>query len=451
MITTLMSFVELIDGSLWNYVCFPLIMLLGCYFSIRSRLFQIRYFPKVIRTFYQMLTTKTEDVHGVHPLKAFFACIGGCVGIGNVVAICTAVQIGGPGALLWIWLTAIAGAALKYAEIFLGMRYRITNEKGEYVGGPMYFLKKAFKTPFFPSLVALLLSIYGLEIYQFNIITTSVSANFGIAPLWIAIFLIVAVLYAVKGGVNRIGKISSAIIPLFIFIYVLMGIWVIAQNLSLFPSIIATVFASAFTGHAAVGAFVGSGIMLTISQGIKRGCYASDVGIGYAAIIHSESNEKIYEKQASLAIFEIFLDAFFVCTTSVLIILVTGTWNEPIHESLLVQNALSFYFPYMNFFMPFFLFLLGYSTIIAFFAAGLRSTEYLFPRYGKVAYYILGLPFLFTFSFLDTSQVMLIMSLIQALLLVINLYGIFRLRDEISFEFNWHEAKASTSALPEKA
>ena len=455
MIESIFSLIELIDGHLWSYVCFPLIMFLGVYFSITSRMFQVRYFPKVMKTFIQFFKFRTTDQHGVHPLKAFFACIGGCVGIGNVVAICAAVQIGGPGALLWIWLTAIAGMTLKYAEVYLGMRYRVTDANGHYVGGPMYFLRKVFKTATVPTLVAFLLCVYGVEVYQFNVMTTSISLNFDLNPYMVAFILVGLVFYAASGGVNRVGQISGAVIPAFIFIYVSMGIWVMAQNLSLFPDMISTVFSSAFTGHAATGAFVGSAMMLSISQGIKRGCYASDVGIGYASVIHSESNAKIPEKQASLTIIEIFIDAFIVCTTSVFIILVTGVWKEPIHESMLVQQALSQYFPYMEYFMPLFLFLLGYSTINAFFLVGLRCAEYLSATRGKMLYYIYALPTLFAFSFLDTTKAMVIMSLTQAALLIINLYGIFRLRNDISFVCDWQDSEEKTAietdAIPEQA
>jgi AGCS family alanine or glycine:cation symporter len=453
MIDSLFTYIEAVDGSLWSYVCFPLIMILGVYFSITSRFFQIRYFPKVVRTFIDFLRVRSTDAHGVHPLKAFFACIGGCVGIGNVVAICTAVQIGGPGALFWIWMTAIAGMTLKYAEVFLGMRYRVTDAKGHYVGGPMYFLRQVFSTPTIPALVAFLLCVYGIEVYQFNIITTSISSNFSVSPFLVAVALLGLVFYAVNGGVNRVGQISSTIVPLFMVLYMGMGLWVILQNITVFPAVIVNVFKSAFTGHAAMGAFVGAALMQTISQGIKRGCYASDVGIGYASVIHSESNEQIPQKQALLTIFEIFLDAFFICTTSVVIILVTDVWQMPLHESMLVQTALGMYFPYMNVFMPVFLFLLGYSTIIAFFCVGIRSAEYLLPAHGKKIYFLYGLPCLFAFSFLDTTEAMVIMSLTQALLLMINLYGIFKLRKEISFECDWKTEPVAESieAVIEKA
>lgn len=435
------NLLENFDNFAWSYLGFPSIILLGIYLSFKSKFVQIRQFPEVVKTFWGFLRSRQEHKEGIHPIKAFFACIGGCVGIGNIVAICTAVQIGGPGALMWIWITAIFGMILKYAEVFLGLRYRVQNPDGGYSGGPMYFLQKAFKNRWIPISVSLLLCIYGAEIYQFSVMTNSIAYNFALDRFWVAVVMLTLVIYAVSGGVERIGKISSVIIPIFILIYLGMGSWVLLQNYAMLPSLFGEVFTSAFTGHAAVGGFAGSTLMLTISQGIRRGCYTADVGVGYASIIHSESCVTVPEKQASLAIFDIFLDTFTVCTTSILLILVTGVWKEPIHESLLIQTALGYYFPYMHYFMPFFLFLLGYTTIIAYFCVGLKCAQFLSPTKGKWFYYVYGTAALFLFSFIETRQALIVMSITQVLLIVVNLLGIFRLQHELSYALDAGEAK----------
>lgn len=429
-----MEFIELLEDSLWGYIALPMIMILGTIFSIKSRFVQIRRFPSVLMTFLKFLGKKNQNDEGTHPLKAFFACIGGCMGIGNVVAICTAVQIGGPGALFWIWMTAIAGSILKYAEVYLGVCYRIPNEKGGYNGGPMYFLKRIFKWRMIPQFAAILLCIYGVEIYQFSVITNTITNNFEINKLLVVVLLLGLVIGASHGGVSRVGKISSALIPLFLIFYLSMGGWVLIQNITEIPKILSLIFYSAFTGHAALGAFAGSGLLLTISQGLRRGCYAGDVGVGYASVIHSETKETCPKKQASLAIFDIFVDSFMICTMSIMLILVTDVWKEPLEASLLVQTALSHYFPLMEFFMPLFLFLLGYTTIIAYFCTGIKCAEYLAPKYGKWIFYLYAASALFLFSFLDTSQALSMMSITGALLLIINLYAIYQLRNEISFD-----------------
>lgn len=440
MIHQIAHYLEFLDNSLWSFFALPGIMLLGAYFSFRSRFVQIRYFPSIIKTFFSYIIRKHHHTEGgIHPLKVFFASIGGCIGIGNIVAICTAVQIGGPGALLWIWVTAILGSIIKYAEIYLGIRYRISNGKGGYHGGPMYFLTRAFKSNTIPKVVALLLCIYGVEIYQFGVIANTVTTNFAVDRTWVVLGLLVLVIGVSSGGIQRVGHLSSFMIPVFILCYLSMGAWVLYSNFETLPGILSTIVHSAFTGHAAAGAFAGSGIMLAISQGIRRGCYSGDVGVGYASVIHSESRECHPEKQAALAIFDIFIDTFMVCTTSILIVLVTGVWQEQMDASLLIQTALGLHFPFMEIFMPTFLFLLGYTTITAYFCAGIKCAEFLAPRYGKMLYYFYAALALALFSYIDNYNALIVMSITGGLLLLFNLSGIYRLRNEISFAIPKHE------------
>lgn len=422
-----------LEDALWGYVGVPMLMSLGLYLSLQSNFLQIRKLPYVIKKFVALMKVREHHERGIHPLKAFFASIGGCVGVGNIVGICTAVQIGGPGALFWIWITAIAGSIIKYSEVYLGLRYRVQNNDGGYNGGPMYYLQRIFKTPFVPNLVCLLLCIYGVEVYQFSIVTDSIVTNFGVNQYAVVFIFLILVLFAASGGVRRVGNIASAIIPFFVALYVGMGLWVLGNNLTAIPLALNQVMSSAFTEAAAIGGFIGSSLMLTISQGVRRGCYTGDLGVGYASVIHSESSMKVPQVQASLAIFDIFLDTFIICTTSVMLILVTNVWHEPMAASLMVQTALSQYFPYMHFFMPLFLFLLGYSTINAYFCVGLKCADFLSPRLGRPVYYTYAIIALVVFSFVGVDQAQTIMTIANGFLLVINCYGIFRLRRDICF------------------
>lgn len=436
MIDQIFSLMEIFENFLWSYISFPFLMILGVYLSIKSNFVQVRKFPTVIKTFFGFLRTHEQKKGDVHPLKAFFACIGGCVGVGNIVGICSAVQIGGPGAMFWIWVTAFVGSMVKYAEVFLGLRYRIVNADGGYNGGPMYFLQKVYKTPLIPNLVCLLLCVYGVEIYQFSVVTNSISTNLELNLYGVSFVLLLLVIFAGSGGVRRVGNISGTIIPIFLVLYIGMGGWVLFQNLSSIPEVFKLVFSSAFTGHGALGGFIGSTVLMTISQGVRRGCYTADLGIGYASVIHSESCAKLPERQASLVIFDIFLDTFVVCTSSLLVILVTDVWHQPIESGLLIQTALAQYFPYMNYFMPFFLFTLGYSTINAYFCVGLKCAEYLSPRVGRKVYYIYAAATLLLFSFVDSTKAQMVMMISGGLLLILNCYGIYRLRQELSYNFD---------------
>lgn len=426
------SLLETLDNLLWGYAALPALLSLGAYLTYKSRFVQLRRFPHIFKAFLSSLTDK-HNGDGVHPLKAFFTCIGGCMGVGNVVAVCTAVQLGGPGALFWIWITAIIGMILKYSEVYLGLRYRVPDGKGGYRGGPMYFLQKVYKKSWIPKIVCLLLCVYGVEIYQFRVVADSLATNLSVNKYWIALALIVLMIATSRKGIENVGRIAAVCIPLFIICYLGMAAWVLGQNLSAIPDIFQMILHSAFTGHAAVGAFAGSSILFTASQGIRRSCYAGDVAVGYASVIHSETRELRPERQASLAIVEIFLDSFVICTTSMMLVLITGVWDDPIEASMLVQNALSFYFPGMHIFMPLFLLLLGFTTIVAYFCAGIKCAEYLSPRLGRKAYYVYACCALLSFTCLETTQALTVMSITAAILLMFNLYGIFRLRNEIGF------------------
>lgn len=433
MIDDFFQLVSQLDKFLWVAVAAPLIFLLGIYFSFISGFAQVRYFPTAVRNFFRLLKSSVPKADGVHPLKSFFASLGGCVGIGNIVAVCIAVQVGGPGALFWVWIAAILGMLVKYSELYLGMRFRITRPDGRHDGGPMYFLRHAYRWSWIPSLVAFLLCIYGVEILQFSIVTKSLSLNLGLSEYLVSGVLLVLVIMAGRGGVQRVGGISGWMIPLFCLLYLGMGAWVLWMHVDQLPQILATVVSSAFTGHAAVGGFAGSTFLITASLGIRQACYSGDLGVGYASVIHSESRIRKPEKQAALAFVEIFIDTFMICTMSILLILTTGIWSEPIDAELLVQGALGRHFPYMHFFMPLFLTLLGYSTIIAYFCVGLKCAQYLQPKYGRKCYYLYSMIVLPLFSMLPTANSLTIMSMANASLLILNLIGIFKLRREIAF------------------
>lgn len=436
MIQQVLEGILFLEDILWLYFGIPLIMAFGIILTFMSRCFQLRSFGRILKLFWGFFK-KSQDIQpGVHPLKAFFASIGGCIGVGNVVVVCTAVQIGGPGALFWIWVAAFFGMLIKYAEIYLGIKYRVPNLRGSYSGGPIYYLQRVFKSSWMPKVVCLLLCIYGVEVLQFNIVVQSVSHNYGLNPFLVMAGLLFLVLYAGAGGVRRVGELCSAIIPLFTFFYVSMGIWVLVANAAQVPSVLATVFSSAFTGHAPVGVFAGSSIVLAMSQGVRRGCYTGDVGIGYASVIHSETTMQKPAFQASLAIMEIFIDTFVIVTTSLLVILVTGVWKEPIHESRLVQTAFAAYYPHVEYIMPIFLFLLGYSTIIAYFCFGLNSSEFLSQKWGRKVYYVVSAMAFIAFSFVESAHALSVMAICGALLLIVNIVGMYKLRKEIGFNLD---------------
>ena len=425
-------YLNLLDNYLWSYIAVPSIILLGIFFCVKYKFFHILKYKSIAKAFYNSFEISEKNKE-LSTLQAFFASIGGCIGIGNLVGVCTAIQIGGPGAAFWMWIAAFFGMLIKYSEVYLGVAYRNKNHAGNFVGGPMYYLQKIFNTPLVPYLTAFLLAIYGTEIYMFNVISESISDNFNISKWIVSLLLLAAILFAVQGGVRRIGKICSAIIPLFIILFISMTIWVLICNYSNIPEVLMVIIKSAFTGHAAIGGFTGSSIFLAASQGIARGCYSGDIGIGYASIVQAESNTDDPKIPARLAIVGIFIDTFIICTSTVLIIMLTNTWHMQVSASHLIELSLAQYFPQMSFFMPLFIFILGYSSLIAFFFVGLKSASFLMPNLGNKIYYVYaGLSFML-FSRVEQATALQVMSIAGALLLCINIYGIFKLREHIRY------------------
>ncbi len=429
------ALLELLNEFIWAHIAFVLLTLVGLYFSITSRFFQIRQFPQILRSFTQFFRDKTKG-EGIHPLKAFFAAIGGCIGIGNIVGIATAIELGGPGALFWTWIGGLFGMLIQYAEVYLGMKYRVPNAEDSFDGGPMYFLPIAYKSRWIAPVVCVLLCIYGVEFFMFNVMTDSISSNWGINEYWVAAFLLLATLVVATGGIKLVGEVCSAIIPLFIVLYMGMGLWILWQNLALLPDVLKLVFKGAFSTQAAIGGFAGSTVALSISMGLSRGAYSGDIGVGYTSIIHAESRTTNFGRQASLAIMGIFLDTFVICTMSVLLILTTGDWHKTAGATNMVQAALGATFPYMHFFMPLFLLLLGYSTILAYFVVGVKCAKFLSPKWGKTVYYLYAAITLPLFAFVDQTEAFLIMSLSGALLLILNTIGMIILRKEVEFHLD---------------
>jgi len=433
MIYQALEMLGIAEDFLWAYVGIPVIVVFGLYLTFRSKFVQLRKFPAIFRNFVTAFSGQKEEGSHLHPMQAFFASIGGSLGIGNVIAVAAAIQIGGPGTIVWIWVTAIIGSLIKYSEVYIGISRRRTMEDGTYRGGPMYFLKDAIGKNWPTTVFCLLMCIYSVEIYQFKVVAELSSRAIGVSKVTTALLFFSIIVLVERGGFRRIGRIASVLAPCLVFVYVSMVTYVLVANSSLLPGVIVDIVKSAFSIRAAEGGFIGSTMLMAMSHGVRRGCYSCDIGVGYSSIIHSASATRSAEKQASLLIFEIFMDTFLVCTTSVLLVLVTGTWIEEPNSLLLVQSSLGKYFPYMGVFVPLFLSLLGYGTVTTYFSAGMHTARHWFPVWGGKLFYGYAVLAFMTFVFVDHRQAMSIMSFVGFLLLALNSWGIWKLRHSLSF------------------
>ena len=444
MIEQIFTFMEAVDELFWWYIGAPSLLIIGSYLSIKSRFFQIRQFPRIVRIFKTFARQKDDaSVRGVAPINAFFASVGGAIGVGNLVSVCFSIQVGGPGAVFWMWVAALLGMLVKYGEIYLGVKFRIKNNENSYTGGPMIFLKHVPGGKFWSVFATILMCLYGIEIYIFRVVTSSICHGWNLNPYLVIPALLLLVIGVGRGGVSIVGKICSVVIPFFLAAYLSMGLWVLLQNIALLPSLFYSIFVHAFTPHAALGAFAGNTMMLAVSHGVRRACYTGDIGVGYSSTMHAETKESIPARQAALGVIDIFLDSFVVCSMSMLLVLISGMWHTcDVPPVFMIAETLAQYFPYVNIIWPLFIFLLGYTTMIAFFAAGRRAATILIPTYGVGLYMSFAAILFLLFSFLGTeSQCLAMMSLVGCLLLVCNLYGLFFLKDEIVFDVDHAEKK----------
>ena len=436
MLEQLLSVLEKVDDIFWSYIGVYLVLLPGIYLTLKSRFFQFKVLANPKSLFSDLnKVSKAKDTPGINPFKLYFASVGGMIGLGNIVIIVTSVTAGGPGVLFWLWFSAFAGMVIKYAEIYLGIKYRKANKKGGFDGGPMFYLKAAFNTNILPIISCLLLCIYGIEISQFKIISDTMSSTFQLNSQLVTGILLLLVLYASIGGIKRLANTCSILMPIFIVLYLVMCLWIIGLNTHKLPEILYVIIKSAFVGHTPIAGFIGSSALMAVHFGIARAVYSGDIAIGYDSVVQSETKSQHPELQAKLAIFGQLTDTI-ICTCSILVVLVTGVWSDPLikEPSGYIIKALSMHFQYVDLFMTLLFFAAGYTTIIAYFAVGMKSAKYIHRRIGPriyIAYAIIA--FIMT-QYVNQYMPILIMSLSGGLLVMLNIVGIIKLRHDIKFK-----------------
>lgn len=432
----LFCFLGTIESFYWSYIGFTLVVAIGIYFSIRSRFYQLKVLAHPIRII-RAVQKSSEGGDGISPFRVYFASVGGMVGLGNIVIVITAVLVGGPGALFWLWVAAFFGTLIKYSEVYLGMKFRVDDGKEGHHGGPMIYLQRAFKNKFLarfiPTLYCTFLAIYGVEVSQFVVVSDTLTDVIPLPSYLVLGTLLVVTIYGGFGGIRRLANIATVLMPPFIIGYIALCLYVLFNHAFEIPGVLMDVIISAFTGHAAVGGFLGSSMMMAIQLGTARAVYSGDLGIGYDSIIQSESKARDPGTQACLAIFGVATDAL-ICTMSILVVLVTELWKIDIEACHAVATSFSKFLPHMDIFMAIFIFIAGYTTLIAYLAVGEKAVQWLFPKWGHRLYYAYAVVAFITFSLVDQCHAIMVMSLSGGLLMLTNLAGIWKLRHEVSFK-----------------
>jgi AGCS family alanine or glycine:cation symporter len=431
------TFLSTINNSqllFWEYLGLPAIVLMGLYLTYISRGMQFKVLWNFKRHIAELRSVGYKKADGVHPFKLFFASVGGMVGIGNIVSVGAAISIGGPGSIFWMWIASLSGMLIKYSEIYLGIKYRVSDGKGSYNGGPMYYLQVAFKNKFFAYASAVLLCIYGIEIYQFTVIVDRIEHTFHIERNLVTLTILVLCLYTVIGGVRRMANICSVMMPLFMFCYILVCAYIIFMNYQALPEVFYSIFHGAFNGHAPIGGFIGSTMTLVASTGVARGVYASDIGVGYDSVVQSETMAEHPKQQARVSIYALFTDTF-ICMMTTLVFAVTGGWHKmsDAQSDVAVSQILGMYLPYSEVFMTCLLFLAGFTTVVAYFSAGMKNAHFIHHKYGTYGYLLYAIFAFVFFTNYPADAIMSIMLLIAPLLLLLNIAAIIKLIKVIEF------------------
>ena len=325
----------IISFSNWIWGVPMLVILLGggIFMTVRLRFFQFRHFPFICAQTFGRIFGKPSGAGTISPFAAATAALASTIGAANIVGVAVAIAFGGPGAVFWMWITALIGCAMKYSEIILGIKYRGMNEDGEYVGGPMYYLTHGLKNKSLGKILGILFAFFLMLELTGSIATQTVSLvqtaeTINIHKYVSGVVLVVLVSMVVFGGIKRISTVSEKLVPFMAIVYMSIALVIIVMNIQHVPATITHIFMNAFTATAAEGGFAGAAIAAGIRGGGARGCYSNEAGMGTAPLAHSAAITDHPARQAMWGVFEIVVDTLLVCSATAFIVMVTGIWKE---------------------------------------------------------------------------------------------------------------------------
>jgi AGCS family alanine or glycine:cation symporter len=399
MLDAITSANQWLNGIVWGPPMLILLMGTGVILTVLTGAVQFRRLGTAMREVLGKLGQKGGGEGSVTPFQAVSTALASTVGVGNIAGVATAIFLGGPGALFWLWISGLLGMATKYAEIVIALHYRERDASGTMRGGAMYTLKK-IGMPWLGTIFAALtaLAAFGIgNMVQANSVAESLKASFGAEP-WIVGIVLVAISAAViLGGITRIAAFAQVLVPFMCILYIVGGLVIILMNLGAIPGVFRLVFSSAFSGTAAAGGFAGATIMMAMRYGVARGLFSNEAGLGSAPMVHSAANTDHPVRQGMYGIFEVFVDTILICTTTGLVILVTGVWDSGATGAALSLRAFETGLPgtWGDLIVTTGLVLFAFSTIIGWSYYGETGIVYLLGPRAARPYRLLWLVFIY--------------------------------------------------------
>ncbi|BBA07972.1 alanine/glycine:cation symporter family protein [Streptococcus oralis] len=423
----MLELLKALDAFVWGP---PLLLLLvgtGIYLTIRLGLLQLVRLPKA----FQLIFTKDKGHGDVSSFAALCTALAATVGTGNIIGVATAIKVGGPGALFWMWMAAFFGMATKYAEGLLAIKYRTKDANGAVAGGPMHYIllgmgEKWRPLAIFFALAGVLVALLGIGTFtQVNSITESIQNTAQVNPAITALILSIFVGIAVFGGLKSISKVSTAVVPFMAIVYILGTLTVILFNIEKVPATLALIFTSAFSPVAAVGGFAGASIRKAIQNGVARGVFSNESGLGSAPIAAAAAKTNEPVEQGLISMTGTFIDTLIICTLTGLTILVTGVWSGDLNGVALTQSAFSTVFSYFGpALLTIFLVLFAFTTILGWNYYGERCFEFLFGVRFIWLYRVVFVVMVLLGGFIELDMVWIIADIVNALMALPNLIAL---------------------------
>ncbi len=386
-----------VNNFVWGIPAIICIIGVGLYLSIRTGFIQIRKFPLAMKKTIGKVFEKKEAKHGaMTPFQAVCTALSATVGTGNIAGVAGAIAIGGPGAVFWMWVSAFLGMCTKFSEVVLAVHFREKNEKGEYVGGPMYYIKNGLGKKW--HWLAVLFSVFGIftvfgtgNATQVNTIATAVNSallNYNLISAeevtisnWIiGIMIMILVVCVLLGGIKRIGKVTEKLVPFMAVFYILLALGVVILNIKNVPGVFANIFYGAFHPAAVTGGVVGS-FFTSMTKGVSRGIFSNEAGLGTGSIAHACADTAKPVEQGFFGIFEVFTDTIVICTLTALVILCSGTsvaFGDAAGAELTISGFTSTYGNWVSVFTAVAMCCFAFSTIIGWGLYGARCAEFIF-------------------------------------------------------------------------
>ena len=422
-----------IDGLVWGL---PLIILLvgtGVWITLILRGIQFTKLPYAL--YLALIKRKEKDVGqggDISHFQALMTALSATVGTGNIAGVATAITMGGPGALFWMWMTGLVGMATKYAEALLAVKYRVKDAKGTMSGGPMYYISNGLGWKKLAAMFAVFASIAALgtgAMVQSNSVADAVKASFGGSPTVTGIVLMAATALVLIGGIKSIGRVTSVLVPAMVLLYVGGAGVILFLYAAQIPDALALIFKCAFTPAAASGGFLGSGIMLTIRMGVARGVFSNESGLGSAPIAAAAAKTKHPVTQALVSMTQTFIDTIVVCSMTGLVLILTGTWNSGHNGADLTSLAFSTGLPggMGHIIVTIGLILFAYSTILGWSYYGEKSISYIFGEGSVLPYRIAFVGCVGLGALLKVDLVWAIADIFNGLMAFPNLVGLIAL------------------------